>query len=146
MSQIDEKEFKIKITNFTDLDGHWILNKNQNVPAIIEWTCPICGYENVRDCFWESFELPPLGNPFVIKLICDNHGCQYVRAIEIQIDMTLSLKQVLPQTVDEMKILEKLWRDSRYAGKTPLTGKDLIDIKNSQKTFLKLTKKPNILE
>lgn len=143
--KLNENDIELEILNIEEDEGFWILNQHQNVPSIIKWKCPVCGYENIRDCRYESFESPPLGSNFIITLICDNHGCKYIRTVELRINMTLSLQNILPLTITEEEQLKKYYKDARFAGKTPLSGEDLKIMRNAQRVFLKKTQKPNIL-
>jgi len=135
--KLNDNDINLEIINIEQDEGYWILNQHQNVPAIIKWKCPICGHENIRDCRYESFESPPLGSNFIFTLICNNHGCKYVRAIEARINMTLTLQNILPLTIEEEELFRNYFKNTRYAGKTPLTGEDLKTMRNAQKIFLK---------
>lgn len=120
MDSIEEKNhkkgsdgFEIYVENIEETDGYWTLDKNQFVPAVIHWRCPICKQTNVRDCRWEFFQNPPLNNNFPVSLICNTPGCSYVRAVMLKIKMTLSLEEVAPMTVEEFNILENIYNKEK---------------------------------
>lgn len=110
-------DLKIEIENIKELEGEWILNQYQNVPALIYWTCPVCGHNNVRDCRYEHFEYPPLNNDFAVSLVCDNPTCQFSQVVLLNIQMSLELKEVAPMGVDEFEMLKAInEQDSRSSG------------------------------
>ncbi len=105
--------FEIQIENIDKTDGYWTLDKNQFVPSIIHWKCPICGNINSRDCRWESFENPPLNDGFAISLICGTPGCQYVRVVMLKITMALSVEEIAPMTVEEFNMMEEIFKKDK---------------------------------
>lgn len=65
-------------------------NDVQFCPAIIKWKCPICGYENIVDMNYQSYN-GSLSEPFVVDLYCDNTGCKYEVQLLLKADFKLKV-------------------------------------------------------
>lgn len=109
----DKDGFEVYVENIDETGGYWTLDKNQFVPSIIHWKCPVCGEVNTRDCRWESFESPPLNNGFAVSLICATPGCHYVRAVLLKIKMSLNVEEIAPMTVEEFNMMEEIFKKDK---------------------------------
>lgn len=89
--------------------------ESQYCPAIIKWKCPICGYENIVDMNYQSYD-GNLKEPFVIDLYCDNTGCKYQFQLLVKAEFKLKIIDANYNNSDEFeKEAEEYYhKDGKY--------------------------------
>ena len=66
-------------------------DKRTRVPFAIEWKCPKCGKEHVRDCRDRYFSYPIWGQTKKEHLYCDE--CEHEEPILLKVDVTVTIEE-----------------------------------------------------